>query len=249
MIEDLKSMGLTDNEAKVYLALAKLGVSTATPIRNHVGLHTSRVYEALDSLLKKGLVSYFIRNNVKHFKAQDPEVMFEMLEEKKERIAKIIPQIRSLHDTGQKGYEISLYEGYKGLRQIYDHVLSLMSPSEEILVLGAESERLHLLSQTYFREYTSRRIRRGIKMRMICNHDAMDTANAYSGFTLTQVRILPRDARTPSPMNIYPDKVSILLLKEKPAVFHIECREVAESYRTYFEFLWEMSSIFELNAS
>jgi hypothetical protein len=42
-------------------------------------------------------------------------------------------------------------------------------------------------------------------------------------------------------MDIYPEKVSVILLKEKPIVFHIDCKEVAQSYKAYFELLWDIS--------
>ena len=79
-------------------------------------------------------------------------------------------------------------------------------------------------------------------MRIIFNHNALKTAREYDKLAYTKARVLPKGVVVPAAFDIYPDKVSILLLKEKPLVFHIDCKDVADSYRTYFEFLWQGAS-------
>ena len=60
----LEEVGLTGNEIKVYLALLELGSVTAGDILKKIELHRGAVYDTLDKLIDKGLVSYFIKNNV-----------------------------------------------------------------------------------------------------------------------------------------------------------------------------------------
>jgi sugar-specific transcriptional regulator TrmB len=241
MKEELKNFGLTENETKVYLALVELGSTTTTPIRNKTDLHTSRVYEALNSLITKGLVSYFLKNNVKHFKAQEPDVMFDILDEKREQLKKIMPEIKVLTNKKDSIYNVSIYEGYKAFKQVYDHVLFNLTSKDEILVLGAQPESAHFLGETFFKQYTQRRIKKKIKMRIIFNNNALQTAKEYAKLNFTNVRVLPKHTIVPAAFDIYPNQVSILLLKEKPLVFHIDCKEVADSYKAYFEFLWKDS--------
>ena len=241
MKEELKNFGLTENEARVYLAIVEIGEATTTPIRKKTDIHMSRVYEALNSLVEKGLVSDFLKNNVKHFKAADPDVMFDILDERKEELAKIIPQIKILKEKKKENYNVSIYEGYKALKQLYEHILFSLDKKDEILVLGASAESMHFLSQTFFKQYSQEKIKKKVKTRFIFNHDAYETAKEYDKMPFNQARILPKGTVVGAVMDIYPDKTSILLLKEKPIIFHIECKEVADSYRKYFEFLWQMA--------
>ena len=64
----LEKIGLTKNEIKVYLYLLKSGVSTTGPIMKNLGLSSSRVYASLQELIKKGLVTYFIKTTQKTIK-------------------------------------------------------------------------------------------------------------------------------------------------------------------------------------
>lgn len=78
----LEDVGLTKTEIKIYLTLPRLGQSTTTPIVREAHIHASKVYEYLDKLIQKGLVTYTIQANKKHFTAADPSFLDEFLREK-----------------------------------------------------------------------------------------------------------------------------------------------------------------------
>ena len=101
MIEELKLLGLTDGEIKVYLALLKLGPATNSPIARNTGLQSSTVYYCLNSLIEKGFVSYIKKGDRKHFSPLNPEDILDVLSRKeselqqqKQRIKKAIPQLK-----------------------------------------------------------------------------------------------------------------------------------------------------------
>ena len=82
----LQEIGLTNSEILVYTTLLKTGSIKVGQLIKEVSLHRSRVYEAINRLTDKGLVSYVIKNNVKFFEATDPERLLSYLEEQKERL-------------------------------------------------------------------------------------------------------------------------------------------------------------------
>src|SRR3989344_3939777 len=99
-IQKLKEIGLTDSEAKVYLTLLKIGQVTAGALTKETKLHKSRVYECLNRLIDKGLVSFVVKDFAKYFSATHPERLISYLDEKKkhidaekEEIKRIIPSL------------------------------------------------------------------------------------------------------------------------------------------------------------
>ena len=58
-VEKLQGIGLTDGESKVYVALLQLQTATKSAIVKESSVSSSKVYEILDRLLAKGLVSTF----------------------------------------------------------------------------------------------------------------------------------------------------------------------------------------------
>ncbi|MEE9525355.1 MAG: helix-turn-helix domain-containing protein [Candidatus Woesearchaeota archaeon] len=237
----LEKLGLTKNEIIIYLALLELGTTTTGPLTKKAGLHTSRVYESLNKLIEKGLVSFAIKSNIKQFSAADPNTLLNILEQEKREVEEIIPRLKAIEKEHLPDEKATTYEGYKGVKNVYDNVVATLKKGDEILVFGARGQDESFMAKTYFKQYTKRRIAKGIKMRMIFNADAKETGSFYSKLPLTQVKYMPKDMKTPAAVDIYSDNVGILVLKKLPMVFLITSKEVADSYRAFFEMLWKMA--------
>ena len=65
----LEDIGLTRSEINVYLALLELGSSTTGKIIDKAKVSSSKIYEVLDKLIQKGLVSFIIKSGIKYFQA------------------------------------------------------------------------------------------------------------------------------------------------------------------------------------
>ena len=55
-IQPLEELGLTTNEAKAYIQLLKTGPVTAGNLAKKTDIHRSRVYEALERMVNKGII-------------------------------------------------------------------------------------------------------------------------------------------------------------------------------------------------
>ncbi len=58
LVDILKKFGLTEYEAKIYLALVSLGPSSGKEISQATGIVYSKIYNILNSLIQKGWISY-----------------------------------------------------------------------------------------------------------------------------------------------------------------------------------------------
>ncbi len=240
----LEEAGLTGNEIAVYKALLQIGSTTAGPLTKKAGIHRSRVYEALDRLVEKGLVSYNITANRKHFKAQDPEALIEFIEERKQKVKEILPELKLLQESEPEMQEANVFEGYKGLKSIFDNALNQLKKGDEILVFGARSGQ-DVASETwdaFFSNFNKRRIEKGIRYKIIFNEDLRDspTVTEWRKSNLTEVRFISQ--KTLAGINIHGDKIAIIVWKKKPYGFLITSKEVNESFRDYFRVLWEKAS-------
>jgi sugar-specific transcriptional regulator TrmB len=59
----LEEAGLTPIEVRIYLVLLEKGSIRAGEITRHTGIHRRNVYDAIERLVQKGLVSYIKTNN------------------------------------------------------------------------------------------------------------------------------------------------------------------------------------------
>ena len=92
----LEEIGLTRNESLVYLTLLRIGTSKTGEILKQSNLNSGKIYEILESLKIKGLVSESVINNIKHFTASPPLQLNEYIKVKKDNLRKDEHLIESL---------------------------------------------------------------------------------------------------------------------------------------------------------
>ncbi len=237
----LEEAGLTKNEIEVYKALLKLGSTTAGPLTRKSGVHRSRVYEALNRLIEKGLVSFSVQANRKNFQAQNPEAIINFLEEKKKKVKEILPELKALQLSEPDKQEAKVFQGYKGIKSIFENIVNTLGKSQEVLTFGARSGQdiNPDVWEAFFKHLNDRRVKKGIIQKMIYNEDLRDSqvAKEYKNSKLTQVKFAPQ--KTITGTSIYGDNVAMIVWEEKPYGFIITSKEVADSFREQFKILWK----------
>ena len=71
-IQDLSKIGLTEGEIKIYDALLELGETTRTRLAKKSGISPSKIYDVINRLVEKGIVSVVKKQGVLHFSAASP---------------------------------------------------------------------------------------------------------------------------------------------------------------------------------
>lgn len=237
----LEKIGLTKNEIKIYLALLKLGSSTTIKIIRETGLHRSRVYEGLERLQDKGLVSFVIKDFKKYFQAEKPNRLITHIDEKKKeleedkgKIKKILSELVSLENIKKEEINAQIYKGKEGLKTIHNDMLK---QGQKIYVLGAKClifEELRYFMPNFEKE----RIKREIKW--ICLFDKKESYDKFKNHKFMESRLLDEKYKGLGVVNIYSNRVAIVLWKEEnPTTFLITSKELADSFKNWFRIIWE----------
>lgn len=232
----LESVGMTRTEAKVYSALIDSGSALAGTIAQKSGIHRRSVYDALERLIEKGLVSFIERNSRKWFEAAPPSSILQMLDAKKDAIKGIIPEMESRLKFAKERQETTFFKGKQALRTVFDDQIET---GREIWILGA-SASAHEIVKYYFPHYDKKRVERRIKSRIIVDESARQDSYV-SKVPLSETRFLPSRYSSPVAINIYGDNVAIVVWTEEPVAVLIRSREVADGYRKYFDLMWSIA--------
>lgn len=235
--EQIKKAGLTENEAIVYETLLELGPRPAGVVSRRTGLHRRVIYDVTDRLIKKGLIGYIVENGRKIFSASNPERFLEIIDEEKNQIQDILPSMMQIFNSQkEKQREDTLFfKGKEGLKSVFEDQLSCKS---EILILGGSPIAYEIL-EYYFVWFDKKRVKQKIKTRILFDHDAKTKKNKIP---LSEIRYLPEKYSSPLAINIYGDKVAIILWsKENPFAIVIKNKEISEGYKKYFEMMWKNS--------
>ena len=240
----LESIGISGNEVKVYLALLDLGSALAGEITKRSGVNRTNVYDALDRLTDRGLVSYVIKANRKYFEATTPDRLIKYMEEKeqeiknkKDLITSILPELENKRKLSREPQEATIYKGRQGLKSVAEDVLNTRKP---LFVFGAEGKFVQLFTH-YAEQWHMRRGKLNIPLKIIFNEKLRRIKS--NAFPKAQIRFNVHMYDTPATTWIFGDKVAIVVWSEQPLVTLIRSKEVAESYKQFFTIMWQDSNL------
>lgn len=241
MNNELEELGLSKNEAAVYITLLKLGPAPVGKITEQSGVHRRNVYDALERLEKKGLMCQKVKGRAKYFKAASPMNLLHIVEEDKQRLnikekraSSVASELMAAYRRSKENNtNVTLYKGVKGIRTVLQDILNT---GTENRVLGAHTPPEVI--ESYLINFHTKRVKLGIKNKLIFSND-FSRARELSKLPHTEVRLMPRKQDKTTAINIYGNKVAILSWSE-PISIVIEEKKIAEYFRYYFDFLWKI---------
>lgn len=240
--KNLISIGFSEKEALVYLALLQLGKRTVTVIARNANINRTTVYDILDSLAAKGLVSISGKEPLQEYVAESPDKILNLvrqdIEQKQASLKQaedLVPQLKSMHNVTDRP-QVRFYEGMEGVEQVYEDTLT----SHETILAYANVNEMHTAMPHYFPKYYKRRTNKGIHIRAIIpsNPAGMERVNEDIN-EARESALVPENKVYFSPeINIYDNKIMIASWKEKLGII-IESKEIAEAMKTIYELAWK----------
>lgn len=232
----LRSIGLSKNEVKVYLDLIGNNFSTALEISRRTDIHRSNTYDSLKSLAEKGFVREQVKGKKKVFQAMEPLKLHDYMEQKEHEIDSIIPKLKQLSSTGEGEDNISLSGGLFALKSSLNE---LLETREEIDVYGISEEYTKVLGDGFLKEFHRKQAAKDISVREICSREAY--SRLLDARKNSETRYLSGEHVFNETVFICGDRVLIIIFSENLFVIDILNKEIADSYRKYFEVLWSRS--------
>lgn len=237
----LEKIGLTKIESKVYLSLLRLGSTKSGALVRKTSLHRATVYDALKRLIEKGLVSYIFKGKIKYFQVTEPGYFLDRirgeenkLKERRLFIINLVKELKKIKEHSKLKEEASIYEGLKGIKIIFDDILT----SKEYVVFGSKAKLKEILGD-YFYIFQKRKKRLKTKTRLLFDESLKNSD--YLKDIYGEIKFLPKEYSNPIATFIYKNKIVIIISKDMPLAFVLENKEVADSFKNYFELLWKIA--------
>lgn len=252
MLDELKKIGLSEYEAKVYLALLELGSATAQEIATKSGIKRTTIYVQIEALMKMGLVTSFEKETKNKtaktfFRAEDPEHLKSLVENEKRQaeehknlLNSVLPGLGSLYLSQSQRPRVRFFEGLEGLKTMQDAVLKTKTNKKEIIGISSVDDILTIFPKQAD-EYIPRRVALEINSKLIYT-------STQGHFLKETDKQMLRESHFVEPskfpfsvdLNIYGDITAISALRgTKPFGVIIESKEIADSMRAVFNLAWE----------
>ncbi|MFH1649195.1 MAG: helix-turn-helix domain-containing protein [Candidatus Woesearchaeota archaeon] len=234
-IEVIEDLGFSQREAQAYLALLELGPSTITPITEHTGIPSSKIYEVLRRLADKGMVSYIVKGRAKHFQAAAPENLLNTFNDRKTRFESILEELKKKQEFTNKQSKVEYVEGKKAIFSILNKLLNEAKPGEEYFAFSVGHEHKDQQVSTFMANYALKRQAKKFQMKVLSYEEyRTEIENAYPARILRMINNRFTKFRFPQGVIILGDVLVLHSWEEPATATIIHSRKTAQEYKEFF---------------
>tara|TARA_Y100000310_G_scaffold345465_1_gene465284 strand:- start:2659 stop:3408 length:750 start_codon:yes stop_codon:yes gene_type:complete len=244
-LPELSELNLTKGQVKVYQALLEFGTSRIQKLQEKTGLERRAIYDILNKLIDKGLVSYTQEKTVRKFQCTHPRHLKELLAQKQEllkNLEKKLPQVTDLFNYSKPEIRAEVYRGNKAMKALLNEALE----HKASYWIGGNSgvETCSEDMRIFFKQWTNKRV----KAKKIM-YDLVDYGTSLEEFKPKDIKkhkqylykycTLPKNLQSPMVIIMFGNKVAQVLWSKQPFAFVLDSKELHESFMKYFHYFWK----------
>jgi HTH-type transcriptional regulator, sugar sensing transcriptional regulator len=235
MVEEkiLKDLGLTEIEAKIYLACLELGTDSVLHIAKKAEIKRPTCYLSLDNLFEKGLVSKIEKKNTTLYSAEDPHIILNKYKEKVANFQDLLPFFHAKFNKGPKP-KIRYYEGKEALWEIYTKVIF---PEEKIYFFGTDTKKLIDNFPTLVNYWLKNHSSKCKEFLELVSYNKEGLEYMETSGKNREIRIMPKNLPVFADIGIVKNKLFIVSLDNLFGVL-IESEDIAKTFKSFFDLAW-----------
>ena len=237
----LRGIGLTENEIKVYLSLLKQGRMKTAQILHLTDISSGKVYETLDKLHKRGLVTLSRIDGVKQFQATNPKSLLSYvkeqqkeLEEKEREIKSFLPSLLALHPKEEVSVNYLV-----GKRSIEPLIREELKKANTIYAMGIRGTKNSKYNNFWLHLLTELVDKKGKKALHLFSENTSEYYKKFQSFTYIEAKYV--DSISPAAIDIIGNQVFIFSYGEEMTCVHIKSEQIAKSFSSFFLSLWNQA--------
>ena len=249
MEEELQKLGLSEHEAKTYLAALTLGPSSASQLADYTRIKRPTMYLALGNLIKLGLV-YQTLDKKRLFVADKPAKLERLTKRMRRRaveaellLENILPGLAKLPRQYSEEPKIEFYSGIEGVKNVALEISTCPSSwyffgsSTRIYEKMLAAGRKDILEESW----ALRRDPNRPKIYLITDSGALSLGPGWEKTKTPwrEMKILSETIKARSGLFIYEDKMAVISFGDQPFGAVIRSKEVVEVVKVMYQLIWK----------
>jgi HTH-type transcriptional regulator, sugar sensing transcriptional regulator len=244
-LRELSELDLTEGQVNVYEALLELGNAGIHDIQEKTGHERRAIYDILNKLIDKGLVTFIVEKGIKSYQLTHPRNLKETIEKKQEILENLhekLPQITGMFESKKPKIRAEVYRGNDAMKAFLNEALDY---NESYWIGGNSGVEQHTIDMNlWFKRWDIKRVKAKHLM-----HDLVDHGTFLEDYKPTDIKKhkknfykynqLPKNLRSPMVIIMYGNKVCQVLWGKQSWGFVIESKEIKESFMKYFNYFWK----------
>lgn len=238
--EIFRELGFTEREIKVYVALLELGLTKVGPIAAKTKLQHSKVYDTLNKLIEKGLVSFIVISKTKHFQASDPNEILNLIEERKRRFKETLEELRLKQKYAESKQIAIVHEGFKSFKAMFNRIADELKKGDSYWAFAFKEEYYSVSASLFLKKFHQKLAEKKIDDRLLGSVKVKnEIKKSFEGNKNIKIRFTGNE--TPLGVIIIKDRVINLVWGERPTAVEITSEQIYNQYKKFFLELWNKS--------
>jgi sugar-specific transcriptional regulator TrmB len=248
-----RELGMTTQQAKVYLSLSKLEQATVKTIAIDAQMARAEVYRVIPELQKSGLIKKIITTPISYKAVQLSEglsiLLHEETEKHKEKLSnaeQFLQKFRN-HNREKPSQENSKYYLTTGLKAVTrEYLIDLQKTQESKEGIISWRAILHLVGRDF--EYLEEALERGVKFRYITHipegekmPQIIQTLKKTGSFEIKSASVIPK-----AELDIYDKKIVHIIIPgsgvKEIEVLRSDNPAVVDLLQDYFDMKWQAAT-------
>ncbi len=240
-LEIFKELGFSEREVKVYTALLELGSTTVGPIASKTKLQHSKVYQTLDKLIEKGLVSYIVVSKTKHYQASDPKEILNLIEDRKRRFKEVLEELEAKQKYSHSKQIAIVHEGYKSFKALFNRLADELNKGDIYWAFAFKGEYHDTQASLFLRKFHEKLKEKEIDDRVLGHFSVKkEIKKTFEGNKNIKIRFTKNE--TPLGVIIIKNKIINLIWGERPTAIEITSEQIYRQYKNFFLDIWKKST-------
>lgn len=227
--DTLENLGLDKKEVEIYLELIKKDNVTVSELSKNIKIDRTTIYDVIQRLMNKGIVSTIKINKSNHYKALRPKKMLKFFEEKHIELKSIIPELETITNNKSESLQNELFLGENGIKVVINDFLK--NP-KDYKAIGIRKDYEKILK--YFTYNTINKLNE-LKIKETAIFETEEKFIKLKRGTYRQINKLPAPIST----FIYNDTVIFFIFKEPYYAIRITNTDFRKLHESYFDLLWK----------
>lgn len=231
-----QTLGLTEQQGRVYLAALELGDATVLELARKSKVKRTSIYNFISELKEKQILTEIRKGKRNIYRAAHPEQLAESLKLKVLEFDHLLPKLLSAHERARNSPRVTFYEGVDGIKEVYADALREKKP----IIAWTDWGPMIKTMGDYLKVYPVERAKRGITFRQIARESkAARNVTKRDKSELRSTKFINCPELSTEIM-LYGDRVAIMSFASRPPLgIIIQDKDTAETLRVAWNALWE----------
>lgn len=237
--ENLSELGLSETEAKIYIALTEIGESGATRIARSCALPRTTVISALQKLADQNYISIHKYRGRSMYWIESPKMLTQHLQSKLKIAQGLESQLDDLYRTSSDLPYAQIFDTPESIKAFIQKILTETPPGSTIYTIENPSAGNYrkILSDTFYYAMLDLKVKKSIKTHTLIHGTTSEISKEKISLQDIEIRTLDASIAFHSSFWIIGDTL-VHFSGTHPFVVAINHQIITSSMKSIYDFLW-----------